>query len=218
MQSYTVANANDIEQLVLLVPREKVLAGGLNPKDLMVQRYSARTGIGRLACDLMGTAFDEMASCGSDAAQDIAASISRLIAHSLLERAGAHTPLSIKEGLRDRIKSFINTRLRDPRLSIDQIANQCNCTKRNLHKVFAEEGTTISQYLWRRRLEACRRDLDNPDFADKSITDIAYSWGFSSSTHFSRTFKEAFGVSPRSPHGRTQLGLSPARRRRPRTR
>lgn len=206
MQSYTVSNANAIEQLVVLVPREKVLARGLSPKDLMVQRYSARAGVGRLACNLMGTAFDEMASCGSNAAQDVADAISRLVGHSLLERAGIQTPLTIKECMRDRIKAFIESNLRDPRLSIDQIATLCNCSKRNLHKVFQEEGTTISQYIWRRRLEACRRDLDNPGCADKSITDIAYSWGFSSSTHFSRSFKAAFDVSPRL-HRMARLSL-----------
>ena len=197
MRAYTVANVCAIEQLVLLIPRGKILVNGLRPDDLMVQRYSARSGIGRLAYQFMSTAFDEIAACSSVASDDIADTIAHLVRHSLLERAGECSPLAARESLRDRIKNFIDAHLRDPQLSIDDVAQACNCGKRNLHKVFRDEGTTISQYLWQQRLARCRNDLDNPELAGRSITDIAYSWGFNSSTHFSRAFKEEFGVSPR---------------------
>lgn len=197
MRAYTVANVSPIEQLVLLIPREKILTDGLRPDGLMVQRYSARSGIGRLACQFMSTAFDEVAACGPVAATDIADTIAQLVRHSLLERAGQARPIAARESLRDRIKSFIDAHLRDPQLSMDQIAAACNCGKRNLHKVFRDEGTTISQYLWYARLDRCRSDLENPALADRSITDIAYSWGFNGSAHFSRAFKAEYGVSPR---------------------
>ena len=32
--------------------------------------------------------------------------------------------------------------------------------------------------------------------AHRTITDIAFSWGFQNSTHFSRRFKDEFGLSP----------------------
>ena len=72
-----------------------------------------------------------------------------------------------------------------------------HCGKRNLHKVFSHDGATISDYIWRLRLARCRSDLVAPSCAWKSITEIAYSWGFNSSTHFSKAFKETFGISPR---------------------
>lgn len=197
MKSYTVSNTSDIEQLVLLVPREKVLAAHLNPDELLVQRYDARTGIGRLAGELLNKALDEIESCSPESTEAIGEAVAQLLRQSLMERAGRPTSLSLREALRDRIRTYIHRNLRDPGLSIDQIAAALRCSKRNLHKAFSNDGATISDTIWRLRLEHCRRDLSSPACAWKSITEIAYSWGFSSSTHFSKAFREAYGTSPK---------------------
>ncbi len=67
---------------------------------------------------------------------------------------------------------------------------------RYLHCLFGPEGTTVLQYVIKERLVRCRRELLNPVMVHRTITDIAFSWGFQNSTHFSRRFKEAFGLSP----------------------
>ncbi len=47
-----------------------------------------------------------------------------------------------------------------------------------------------------RRLEHCRKELScyGPS---KNITEIAYRWGFNDSAHFSRSFKNRYGISPK---------------------
>ena len=40
------------------------------------------------------------------------------------------------------------------------------------------------------------RDLQNPEQGHRSVTDIAFSWGFSNSAHFGRKLKAAYGLSP----------------------
>ncbi|MDK9702101.1 MAG: helix-turn-helix domain-containing protein [Sulfuritalea sp.] len=197
MKAYSVSNTSPIEQLVLLVPREKVLTGSMKVDDLMVQRYSARAGIGRLACDLMSSAFDEIPGSTPQSAEAVGDAITELLRHSLLERSGMPTALSQREGMRDRIKAYVESNLRDPGLSIDQIAHAFRCSKRYLHKAFTQDGVTISDHIWRLRLERCRNDLLSPACAWKSITEIAFSWGFNSSTHFSKAFKDTFGMPPR---------------------
>ena len=42
----------------------------------------------------------------------------------------------------------------------------------------------------------------------KTITDVAFSWGFSSSSHFSRVFRNYFGIAPSSIH-KTQHATNP---------
>jgi AraC-like DNA-binding protein len=198
MKAYTVSNTSEIEQMVLLVPREKVLAAHLDPDQLLVRRYDARAGIGRLACDLLQKTFDEIERCSPESAEAIGEAVAQLLRQSLMECAGRPTPHSLREALRDRIRTYIHHNLRDPDLSIDRIAAALRCSKRNLHKAFSNDGATLSDTIWRLRLERCRHDLRSPACAWKSITEIAFSWGFSSATHFSRAFKEAYGISPKA--------------------
>jgi AraC-like DNA-binding protein len=66
-----------------------------------------------------------------------------------------------------------------------------------LQDLFHAEGTTVSEWIWRRRLERSRRDLTDPLHASDSIAQIALACGFADLGHFSRRYKEAFGTSPR---------------------
>lgn len=95
-----------------------------------------------------------------------------------------------------RVKEYIAANLDDPELSPTLIAAVKRISVRYLHALFEAESTTVQQYVIRERLLRCRRDLQNPCMRDRTITEIAYACGFQSSTHFSRRFKEAFGVSP----------------------
>jgi AraC-like DNA-binding protein len=122
--------------------------------------------------------------------------ISHLVRLALAEFSGDSTVRSSESVLRDRIRSYVLNHLRDPELSIDRMAAALNCTKRYLHRAFQVEGVSISDYIWQLRLDRCRKEIMDPNYQGKSITEIAFSWGFNSSPHFSAAFKERFGTSP----------------------
>ena len=102
------------------------------------------------------------------------------------------------EAMYIRAQAFIREHLRDPDLWIDQISAALGCTKRYLHMLFSDKGMTVSDYIWRARLSHCRQELETQ--AGKTITDVAFSWGFSSSSHFSRVFRKHFGFVPSAIH------------------
>lgn len=94
------------------------------------------------------------------------------------------------------VKTKIRRRLRDPDLDLAAIA-QANCISlRYLHWLFEADDTTAWRFIVAERLEACRRDLANPALRGKSITEIAFSWGFSNIAHFARKIKACYGVTP----------------------
>jgi len=97
-----------------------------------------------------------------------------------------------------RIDDFIEQHLADPTLSPAEIALAARVSVRHLHRLFVTRGRTVAESIRERRLERCRTDLADPRFSDRSITEIAFDWGFSDSAHFSRCFKKQFGISPRA--------------------
>lgn len=107
--------------------------------------------------------------------------------------------------LRPRVQKFIDDHLSDPGLDPAKIAAAADISVRHLHRLFSNASGTLGDSIRTRRLEQCRNDLANPRLRGKTITEIAFSWGFSDSAHFSRSFRKQFGISPRI--FRAQTGL-----------
>jgi len=77
------------------------------------------------------------------------------------------------------------------------IASGVNLSVRRVYELFKPSSTSLMKWVWSERLERCRRDLGSPALRGRPIGAIAYSWGFSDLCHFSRTFKQRFGMTPR---------------------
>lgn len=190
-QPHAITSPEVTEHFVVTVPHDLVTGRGVRLERLSTQRFSARTGVGRLAADLIHSTFGELATISPDCEDDLAASLLSLVFLSLPHDA-AHT----SEALRHRIEGYIRDCIRDPELSIDRIASALRCSKRALHMAFAACDRSIADHIWATRLEGCRGDLARRP--DLSISEIAFAWGFSSSAHFSRAFRKRFGTTPSS--------------------
>jgi len=111
-----------------------------------------------------------------------------------------------------RIENFIAEHLAEPTLRPVSIAAAAGISVRHLHRLFARQGRTVGDSIRERRLERCRNDLTNPGLRDHTITDIAFHWGFCEAAHFSRSFKELFGICPRVFRSQASTGLGNERR------
>jgi len=69
---------------------------------------------------------------------------------------------------------------------------------RTLQRLFNAQELTVSSWIRARRLDRCRRDLLNPALRGLSIQAVAARWAFTQGAHFSRAFKQAYGVSPQA--------------------
>ncbi|AGA91519.1 transcriptional regulator containing an amidase domain and an AraC-type DNA-binding HTH domain [Thioflavicoccus mobilis 8321] len=98
---------------------------------------------------------------------------------------------------RERVKRFAQENLRNPDLSVEQIADAVKLSARQIHRLFANEPMSLMRWVWLQRLENCHRELRDVASANRSISDIAYAWGFNDQAHFSRAFRRQFGVAPR---------------------
>jgi AraC-like DNA-binding protein len=194
---YTVSNPEPINEIIMLLPRDRLVRLGLNLDELVVRRFAGRSGVGRLTYDLLVSAFDRMQrEPDAQSENELGDTIAHLVQLAVLEREGTTSEASQREITRDRVKSFIASNLNDPMLSLNRIAGAIGCSKRYLHKLFDEESEALNAFIWRSRLERIRQDLANPALAQSSITEIAFGRGFNSSTHFSRSFREIYGIAP----------------------
>lgn len=109
---------------------------------------------------------------------------------------------------RDKIKKMINQNLHNPELCVSELAKQFGFSIRYIQRLFSEEDYTISEYIKRQRLEGCKRQLVDPAWLNHSITEIAFNWGFNSSAHFARVFKEQYGINARECRKQARKGLS----------
>ncbi|MFE1412315.1 helix-turn-helix domain-containing protein [Streptomyces sp. NPDC058746] len=94
-----------------------------------------------------------------------------------------------------RIHAYIEEHLMDPDLSPESIARAHHISVRYLQKLFQNDCSTVSQWVRRRRLEFCRIELGR-SHRRITVAAVAHRWGFSSPSHFSRTFRGAYGMSP----------------------
>lgn len=92
---------------------------------------------------------------------------------------------------------YIDAHFSDEELTSAQIAAANGVSLRLLQATFAEQGTTVRDYVTARRLQEAARILESPVYGARSISEIAYRAGFKSLASFSRTFKDYFGRSPK---------------------
>jgi AraC-like DNA-binding protein len=95
-----------------------------------------------------------------------------------------------------KVRAAIEARLAEPGLDAQSVARAAGVSLRYANAALADEGTSISRLIQSRRLLRCRRALEDPAQAHRSVSEIAYGWGFSDMTHFGRKFRAAFGLLP----------------------
>lgn len=98
-------------------------------------------------------------------------------------------------GLRQRIVEFITRNIQLLELSPDFLCHHFKVSRAHLYRAFANDGG-VAKVLRNIRLDAAYRELTQPTRSSRSITEIAYSLGFSSGNQLLRTFRDRFGMTP----------------------
>lgn len=114
---------------------------------------------------------------------------------SLLPDPAPGTPS--KRTLLLRVRTYIESNLGDADLSAEQIALANHLSRRSLYRLFEEQGTSVAREIRNTRLERARQQLADPEYLHESVSEIGARWGMHDLTHFGRTFRDSYGMSPR---------------------
>lgn len=94
----------------------------------------------------------------------------------------------------DRIMRHARANLGDRDLTPDIMAQAGGVSVRTLNRIFGDMSTTPMRWIWSERLRASREALRLRHV--KSVTEVAFLFGFTDLAHFSRSYKQAFGETP----------------------
>jgi len=198
---YTLAFDGPFRQLVVQAPREAWTRRLGRAHRLTARAVPGESPEGRLAGNLLRGAAGAAERLDAASAGRVGESLLDLLAAALVPLAGPGGGGPAGEALWTtlyRARTFIEEHLDDPQLTVTTVASALGFTPRYLTRLFALEGESPARYIWRRRLERCRDDLLSPSLARRPVSAIAYRWGFNSPAHFSRAFRDRYGLSPRA--------------------
>jgi AraC-like DNA-binding protein len=102
---------------------------------------------------------------------------------------------SLGARLRQRIMEFMQRNLYLLELSPDFLCHRFNVSRAHLYRAFAVDGG-VAKVLRDMRLDAAYRELTKLARTSRSITELAYSLGFSSGNQLLRSFRVRFGMTP----------------------
>ena len=99
------------------------------------------------------------------------------------------------EILMEKIMKIINDNLAEPTLDVEMLAKNVGLSRVHLYRKLKElTNLSTRDFIRSIRIQQAAKLLKNKKM---NISDIAYSVGFNNLSHFSNSFKEQFGMSPK---------------------
>lgn len=92
---------------------------------------------------------------------------------------------------------------------LERIAKRQSISSRYIQMLFEESGTTFSEFVLERRLDVVRTMLTSPRYETWSVTAIALEAGFGDISHFNRSFKRRYLMTPSDMRALSKSGRLP---------
>lgn len=190
----------DSRFVVLFLPQSEAYAWGPSIPRLLGAALSG-TGTAEVALSAIGRLLDDQFTLDSTGQTVVQDSVVSLMAAAMRQRGNPDAAEQSRVATPDKleqIREFILAHIVEADLSAERIAQAFSMSRRSLYYLFDRMGQTPHAYILGLRLEAVRKSLGDAREAGKTITQLAYDYGFADAAHLSRAFHERFGMSPSS--------------------
>jgi AraC-like DNA-binding protein len=190
---------SELRCVAVVFPRSLLPLRDADVARLSAVRIPGDTGVGALISSLARQLPEHLDGWSESGGARLGGAVLDLLMVALagrLDRASDVPTETRRRALLQRILASIEKRLGDPELSPGSIAAAHFISVRSLHKLFETQQTTVGDWIRQRRLERCARDLLDPALAGEPIIAIGSRWGITNPAHFSRLFRDRYGVPP----------------------
>jgi AraC-like DNA-binding protein len=178
----------------VFIPYEAVgYEPGRHPAHL---RIAADSPVGRVLRAAIETLFAELPRARQAEAAALAAGLAGLVKGLLLTSAasaGGSHPCHAARRL--AMRRYLEERLDDPELGAASLYAAFGVSRATIYRAFAEDGG-VARFVMRRRLQRALRDLASRPSERGRVRRVAERWGFACPYHFSRAFRQQFGLWP----------------------
>jgi AraC family transcriptional activator of tynA and feaB len=193
---FTISVVETAEGVFFKVPRTE-LEARLGDSCTWTARLLPAASASAIASEFLLKSAECAASIGHRSAMRIGQQALDLVALAMAPGLGETAQLSSPRSTALlRLKAIIESELHDPALKPVAVAAAAHISVRYANSLLAQGGTSLERYIMARRLDRSRQALECTTNVSRTVGDIAYGFGFSDLSHFSRRFKERFGCSP----------------------
>jgi len=196
---YELVFDDAFQQYVLMLPGATLRSELRDTQSLTASTVSGTRGAGHLMINMIRTLAQDIDALGAESAAAVAASVTNILIAGLRALPGAQrAPMSNLASFHlEQIRAYVRQHLDEPGLCVGQIARDLQMSTSSVHRVFAAEACSVSDWIWAQRLDRVQRDLCDPGLLGHSVSQLAFARGFNDAAHFSRAFRARFGCSPR---------------------
>ncbi|WP_420465949.1 helix-turn-helix domain-containing protein [Panacagrimonas sp.] len=193
---YRLYFTEDFCALSFRLPHAQLLPRLRQPRRCTAVRVDAASGLGSLAAAQMQGLMRCAPQLDADAAQRLSSTLAELISISVSGTIPAQEQSrdELRRAFRQMIVRQVRERATDPGLAVEGVAAHFRISPRYLHGVFAEHGTSFTQFVLEHRLTLATQALGDSSAA---VTEVALACGFGDPSYFGRVFRRRFGCSPR---------------------
>lgn len=197
-QPYTLSFKDQFHQLVVQMPKEVLRQHLSNPEQYTAIEMCGRAGLGAVITNFVLSLAKEMGQL-TPKSEELSDNMLHIMAMAfsssvMLDKIGNDS--LVKHSIKQRVYRYIELNLYNPDISNQMIADAQGISLRYLNKLFSKESDSVHALILEKRLNKSLSMIKNPAYSGHSIESIAYSMGFSSGAHFSRSFKKRFGFNP----------------------
>lgn len=187
--------AKGLEELVLMVPRNKfieIAEGGLPVGgEPQVLSFGKSNNANRFASEIAEVMSRALANPEEEQLSKVEDTVFDLLRGIFAGDSAPDSSAQYKSLL-----AFIDRHLRNPGLSAFMICKTFGMSARQLSRIFAANNNSLPRVILKKRLHLAKRVLISAGSDQMFVANVASYCGFNSHAHFSRAFKETFGVSP----------------------